>query len=134
MRGVRQRATKPEQIVRAFLRQKGVAYRCNHRGLPGSPDLANKSKGWAVFVHGCFWHGHEGCSRATVPKRNHTFWLEKICANQIRDLNKEKALRASGMTVAVVWECQALEMAKSSNRRTPKVLVNLLRRLKRQSE
>lgn len=92
------------------------------------------SKGWAVFVHGCFWHGHEGCARATVPKRNRSFWLDKIRANQVRDSKKEDALRATGMTVAVVWECQALEMARRGRRKTPRVLINLLRRLKRRSE
>src|SRR5258708_7131223 len=106
MAGIRQRNTRPELVVRSFLSAAGLRYRCNCRGLPGSPDLANKSKGWVIFVHGCFWHGHSGCSKATVPKRNRTFWIDKIRANRRRDMAKQGALRQAGLHVAIVWECE----------------------------
>lgn len=106
MAGVRRNATGPELFVRAHLRRLGMHYRCNCRGLPGSPDLANKKRKWAIFIHGCFWHGHPHCSRATTPKRNRSFWIEKIKANKLRDLRKEQELRAAGFDVLIVWECQ----------------------------
>jgi len=79
---VRQKDTRPEQAVAAALRSCGAAYRKNVRGLPGSPDFADRSRKWAVFVHGCFWHRHTGCRRATTPKANRDFWLEKFQANR----------------------------------------------------
>lgn len=102
---VRQKDTRPEQAVAAALRSLGAAYRKNVRGLPGSPDFANKSRKWAVFVHGCFWHRHTGCPRATTPKANRDFWLEKFTANRLRDARAIRALRRMGFKVAIVWEC-----------------------------
>ncbi len=90
---VRQRDTRPEQAVALALRSLGIAYRKNVRGLPGSPDFANKSGKWAVFVHGCFWHRHTGCRRATTPKANREFWLTKFAANRTRDA---RAIRVAG--------------------------------------
>ena len=104
---VRQTKTAPEEVVAALLRAHGLAYRRNVRGLPGSPDFANRSKGWAIFVNGCFWHHHTGCRRATVPKNNRAFWSEKFAANRRRDAAKVRALRALGLTVLVIWECEA---------------------------
>src|SRR5687768_13330933 len=82
---VRQRGTTPELAVRSALRQLGVSYRLNARELPGSPDVANRSKRFAVFVHGCYWHRHPGCRLTTTPSTNVDFWLEKFSANQARD-------------------------------------------------
>jgi DNA mismatch endonuclease Vsr len=103
---VRQRDTRPEQVVAIALRSLGIAYRKNVRSLPGSPDFANKSRKWAVFVHGCFWHRHTGCRRATTPKANRDFWLAKFAANRTRDARAIRALRAMGFRVAVIWECR----------------------------
>ena len=72
----------------AACRELGLSYRRNVRNLPGSPDLANKSKGWVIFVNGCFWHRHTGCKRATIPKRNHNFWKQKFAENRRRDARK----------------------------------------------
>jgi len=103
---VRQAKTRPEDAVATLLRRLGLAYRRNVRALPGSPDFANRSAGWAIFVNGCFWHRHTGCRRATVPKHNRDFWVEKFAANRRRDAAAIRALRASGFRVLVIWECE----------------------------
>lgn len=90
----------------AILLRQGIRYRRNVKSLPGSPDFASKKGKWAIFVMGCFWHQHRGCRRATLPKRNHTFWVEKFAANRRRDAAKIKALRAGGVRVYLIWECQ----------------------------
>ncbi|MDB5451436.1 MAG: vsr [Caulobacteraceae bacterium] len=84
----------------------GASYRKNVRGLPGSPDFANRSRGWAIFVHGCFWHAHRGCRRATKPKSNAPFWSEKFARNRARDAEAIVTLRKRGFRVALVWECE----------------------------
>lgn len=103
---VRQRDTAAEATVAAALRDLGAAYRKNVRGLPGSPDFANRKRGWAVFVNGCFWHGHTGCPRATVPKANNAFWVAKFSRNRSRDAEAIRDLRRAGFRVAIVWECE----------------------------
>jgi len=104
---VRQRNTAPEVAVRQVLHRLGLRFRVKNTDLPGSPDIANRAARWAVFVHGCFWHHHEGCSRATVPKRNRAFWVEKFRANRARDERACRELRAMGFIVLVVWECES---------------------------
>jgi DNA mismatch endonuclease, patch repair protein len=107
MQGVRQRRTAPEEQVAAALRDLGMHYRRNVESLPGSPDFANRRKGWAIFVNGCFWHHHKGCRRGTIPQRNREFWLAKFAANRKRDASKVKKLRELGMSVTIIWECEA---------------------------
>ncbi len=109
MKRVRQHKTHVENVVAAALRAHHMNYRRNVRTLPGSPDFANKSKGWAIFVNGCFWHHHKHCVRGTIPTRNRAFWVEKFAANRRRDARKIKALRAIGFNVAIIWECQGLD-------------------------
>ncbi len=104
---VRQHGTAPELAVRQALRALGIRYRLQNRDLPGTPDLANRRARWAIFVHGCFWHHHEGCKLATIPKRNRVFWVEKFRSNRLRDERTEKELVASGFRVIVVWQCEA---------------------------
>jgi DNA mismatch endonuclease (patch repair protein) len=106
MQRVRQRGTPAEKRVAAICRELGLRYRLNVKSLPGSPDLANKSERWVIFVNGCFWHQHEGCSKATMPRRNGDFWREKFAANRQRDAAKVRALRAAGYRVVIVWECE----------------------------
>jgi DNA mismatch endonuclease Vsr len=106
MARIRQKGTKIETIVAAVLRDLGAHYRKNVKKLPGSPDFANRSKRWAVFVNGCFWHHHEGCSRATVPKSNRKFWIAKFRDNKRRDARCINRLRRDGYRVALIWECQ----------------------------
>ena len=107
MARIRQAKTKPESQIASILRLIGLSYRRNVRSLPGSPDFANKTKRWAIFVNGCYWHHHTACKRATLPKANRSFWLEKFTANRRRDAKAIGALRRIGFKVAVVWECEA---------------------------
>lgn len=103
---IRQRRTKPEEIVAEAIRGARLRARRRNRDLPGSPDFANRSRHFAVFVHGCFWHHHRGCYRATIPKRNRRFWIAKFRDNARRDLAAVSALRKLGFSVVVVWECE----------------------------
>jgi DNA mismatch endonuclease (patch repair protein) len=115
---IRQRDTAAEIVVGRILRGLGAAYRKNVQGLPGSPDFANRKRKWAVFVHGCFWHRHTSCSRATVPKVNRAFWVEKFARNRMRDAAAIRLLRRGGWRVAVVWECELAD----AERRLSKIL------------
>jgi DNA mismatch endonuclease, patch repair protein len=106
MKRVRQRGTEAELTVRRALTRLGASYRVNTATLPGSPDISNKSRKKAVFVHGCFWHGHLGCRRAQPPASNHKFWVPKIRETAARDKRKRDALIALGYDVLEVWECE----------------------------
>jgi DNA mismatch endonuclease (patch repair protein) len=121
MRRVRQSGTKPEQEVAAALRVLGLRFRRNVRTLPGSPDFANKSRQWVVFVNGCFWHRHRNCPQTTTPTRNRRYWLDKFDANRKRDRRNARTLRSTGFQVITVWECQA--------RDEPRLLRRLARNL-----
>jgi DNA mismatch endonuclease (patch repair protein) len=103
---IRQRDTDPELRVRRIVASMGLRFTTSNRDLPGSPDLANRTKKWALFVHGCFWHQHAGCPAATVPKSNRVFWQSKFSANRERDARVREALEALGFTVITVWECE----------------------------
>lgn len=111
MRRVRRRGTSAELIVAALCREAGLSYRLNVKSLPGAPDLANKTKRWAIFVNGCFWHRHKNCRLATIPKRNQAFWLNKFADNRARDARKLRELRSRGFRVAIVWQCEATDRA-----------------------
>lgn len=106
MKAVRQEGTAAELAVRQALSALGLRYRLNVRTLPGSPDVANASRGFAVFVHGCFWHRHPRCPSATMPKTNKSFWKRKFADNVARDRKKIRALEECGVHVVVVWECE----------------------------
>jgi DNA mismatch endonuclease, patch repair protein len=99
-------STRPEAIVKYAVSRMGLRYRKNVHGLPGQPDLANISKRWAIFVNGCFWHGHAGCRRATKPVRNHELWARKFRRNRDRDKKNIALLKKMGFRVLVVWECE----------------------------
>lgn len=116
MAGIRQSGTTAELRVRAAATAVGLRYRLSNRDLPGSPDLANRSRYWAVFVHGCFWHRHAGCSRTTTPKRNHAFWEAKFRKNVARDRRVQRALRSNGYRVLIIWECQTGSEARLRSR------------------
>lgn len=112
----KQAGTLPELTVRAMVREAGGHYRVSNRDLPGSPDIANRSRKWAIFVHGCFWHAHVGCGQAVLPKRNRAVWRKKFAGNRQRDALKEAALRERGYRVLVVWECELNRVAYLRNR------------------
>jgi len=115
MSRVKQRRTKPEETVASALRLLGVRYRRNVRRLPGSPDFSNRSKGWAIQVHGCFWHSHD-CKRGTVPVHNADFWMEKLEANRLRDQRTGEALEEIGLRVLTIWECETKDAAALGSR------------------
>jgi len=116
MRRVRQKRTAAENNVATALHLLGIRYRRNVRGLPGSPDFANRSRGWVIFVNGCFWHRHRGCVRATTPTRNQAFWVDKFSSNVARDRVKARSLRYLGYRVFIVWECQTHDDARLRRR------------------
>lgn len=113
---IRQKDTTPERTVRSLLFRLGVRFRVRNSDLPGSPDIANRSGRWVVFVHGCFWHAHEGCRKATIPKRNSDFWRAKFAANVRRDVAAITELRQRRFRVLVVWECSLIEPQRVSRR------------------
>ncbi|MGH7857286.1 MAG: very short patch repair endonuclease [Candidatus Binatia bacterium] len=123
----RRRDTEPEQIVRRVIHALGHRFRLGNRDLPGSPDIANRSRKWGVFVHGCFWHQHEGCPRATLPKRNRAWWKQKFRDNRRRDAKKLAALEAEGYLVVTVWECET-EDTRALGKRLARALATLRRR------
>jgi len=106
MSRVRAKDTKPELIVRKFLFSKGFRYRLHDKRFAGRPDLVLPKYRSVVFVHGCFWHGHEGCKFFVKPKTRREWWLQKIARNQLRDREHLAALRLAGWHVVVVFECE----------------------------
>ncbi|MEM7268812.1 MAG: very short patch repair endonuclease [Pseudomonadota bacterium] len=107
MRRVKARDTKPEMLVRATLRQLGFpGYRLDRKDLPGRPDIAFIGRRKAIFVHGCFWHGHDCKRGARVPKTNADYWRAKIARNQERDARATQALDEMGWETLTLWECE----------------------------
>ena len=98
--------TKPEVVLRCTLWAKGFRYRINSPHLPGTPDIVLPKYHTVIFVHGCFWHGHDGCKYYTIPKTNTDFWKEKVARNKERDQETWRQLEAKGWSVIIVWECE----------------------------
>ncbi|MGK9337348.1 very short patch repair endonuclease [Sinorhizobium meliloti] len=105
MSGIRGKNTKPELTLRRHLHAAGLRFRLHDPDVTGRPDLVFKSRRAAVFVHGCFWHRHEGCHWCTTPASNPEFWAAKFARNRARDIEVREALNASGWRVGTVWEC-----------------------------
>lgn len=102
----RAKNTGPEMLLRHALWHHGFRYRINTKTLPGSPDIVLPKYRTSIFVHGCFWHGHDGCKYYTVPKTNTDFWVAKVARNKERDQEVWRKLEAKGWYVIIVWECQ----------------------------
>jgi DNA mismatch endonuclease (patch repair protein) len=113
--------TSPELAVRRFLHERGFRFRLHLRKLPGRPDIVLPKLHTTIFVHGCFWHRHPGCKKATTPSTRKAFWKAKFEANVERDKRKVAELRDRGWTVITVWECEV----------TPVHLARLSLRLKK---
>ena len=105
MRRVKGRDTAPELKVRKALTALGVRYRLNRKDLPGSPDIVMAGRRLVIFVHGCFWHGHDCARGSRVPKANQEYWLAKVARNKARDAAAEVALVERGWRVETIWEC-----------------------------
>ncbi len=106
MRQVKATGTSPERKVRQLLTRMGLRYRLHRKDLPGAPDIVMPGRRIALFVHGCFWHGHDCARGARVPKQNRDYWLGKIGRNRSRDERTRVALEALGWRPLVVWECE----------------------------
>lgn len=106
MRAVKGADTAPELAVRRLAHGMGYRYRLHRKDLPGKPDLTFPRLRKVIFVHGCFWHGHDCARGARVPLRNREYWLRKVARNRERDSGAQSALRRLGWQCLVVWECQ----------------------------
>jgi DNA mismatch endonuclease (patch repair protein) len=106
MRAVRSRDTSPELAVRRLLRPMVPGYRLHRKDIPGRPDIAYIGAKRAIFVHGCFWHGHDCARGARAPKTNADYWRAKIARNKTRDAGAMEALAALGWRALIVWECE----------------------------
>ena len=106
MSRIRSKDTKPEILVRSYLFSKGLRFRKNDKRYLGSPDVVLPKYKTIVFVHGCFWHLHEGCKYAVMPKSNVEFWEKKLYRNRERDEENQKELEEMGWNVITVWECE----------------------------
>lgn len=116
MSKVRSRNTKPEMLVRSLLHGLGFRFRLHRKDLPGKPDIVFPSRRAAIFVHGCFWHQHSGCSKATIPETRKEFWKGKLQRNVERDAENVTALRSCGWHVLILWECETKDVAALSAR------------------
>ena len=116
MSAVRQKNTGPEVVVRKVLHGLGLRFKLHSKDLPGTPDIVLPKHRTAVFVHGCYWHRHAGCSRTTTPKTRIEFWQEKFDSNVNRDLWTERALRDQGWRVLIVWECETKDKGRLRDR------------------
>lgn len=105
MQQIKGKDTKPEMIARSLLHRLGYRFRLHRKDLPGTPDIVFPSRRLAIFVHGCFWHGHL-CRIGQLPKSRLDYWQPKIESNVVRDQRKQTALAAIGWRVAVVWQCE----------------------------
>jgi DNA mismatch endonuclease, patch repair protein len=113
MKRVKRADTKPEVILRKELHHRGLRYVIGDRRLPGTPDLVFPKYRAVVFVHGCFWHGHD-CRQGKAPTSNEGYWIPKLAANRERDSRKTQALIELGWRVLIVWECQLKDAERGS--------------------
>ena len=113
MSRIRSKNTKPEDTVSRYLFSRGLRYRKNDRRYPGKPDIVLPKYRTIVFVHGCFWHCHDGCPDFVVPKSNPDYWIPKLERNRQRDINDVAALQKAGWHIIIVWECELKKAARA---------------------
>lgn len=126
MSAVHNKNTRPELTVRKYLFACGFRYRLNCTQLPGRPDIVLRKYRTVIFVNGCFWHGHEGCRRSTLPRTNAEFWREKIGQNKERDVRNMSELKRMGWNCIIVWQC---ELEPAVREQTLSSLVSTLRHI-----
>ncbi len=122
MSNIKGRNTAPEKILRSLLFKEGYRFRLHDKKLPGHPDIVMKRYRAVILVHGCFWHRHQGCRYATIPKSNTAFWQAKFSANQERDTRNIKQLTEQNWNIIIVWECQIRTLQKDGISFLKKVL------------
>jgi len=113
---VRAKNSRPELVVRKIIFALGYRYRLHAKDLPGHPDIVFRKRRKVIFVHGCFWHRHDGCALARMPKSRLDFWRPKLEGNKERDKRTEKALKKDGWKVLTIWECQSNKIEKLESR------------------
>jgi DNA mismatch endonuclease (patch repair protein) len=123
MSQIRSSNTKPEMLVRKFLHAQGYRYSLHNKKLPGKPDIVLNKHKTIIFIHGCFWHGHNNCKYFVVPKTRTQWWMKKINTNQINDVKAVKALKKDGWKVITIWECK---LKPSKLQKTLSGLINKL--------
>ncbi|MDE5657495.1 MAG: very short patch repair endonuclease [Muribaculaceae bacterium] len=128
MSHIRSKDTKPEVLVRRFLFASGFRFRLHRKDLPGKPDIVLPKYKTAIFINGCFWHGHQNCKYATIPETNREFWLTKISRNVERDKATYSELRRQGWSIIEIWQCQLKPKQKDQT------LQNLIRALHNEQE
>ncbi len=124
MARVKSENTNPERIVRSLLHQAGFRFKLHDKNLPGKPDISLPKYKLAIFVHGCFWHRHNGCADCTTPKSNISFWLNKFIGNVARDKIHKKCLKFQGWKVIIVWECEPLNKGKLAKKLLKRLSIN----------
>ena len=117
MAAIRSKDTKPEVYLRKLLFAQGYRYRKNYKKIPGHPDIYLPKYRTAIFVHGCFWHRHQGCKYAYMPKSNIEFWKKKFQDNIERDVEVKSELGKMGIKEVIVWECTVKEMKRNERRK-----------------
>ena len=132
MAAIHSKNTKPEIYLRKLLFARGYRYGVNSKSVPGHPDIYMKKYNTAVFVHGCFWHRHEGCKYAYMPKSRVEFWLKKFEANVKRDELVRKELASKKIKVLIVWECTIKRMKK--DKKTEEEVISLIEKFLLSSE
>lgn len=123
MSRIKGKDTKPEMLVRRFLHANGFRYGLHNKKLPGKPDLVLRKHKTVIFVHGCFWHGHEGCKYASIPKTRTEWWKNKINRNKELDIQNSKLLESKGWKIITIYECQ---LKKGKRSETLEGLLSLL--------
>lgn len=116
MRRVRSVDTTPERLVRRIIYRLGGRFALHASDLPGRPDIVLRARGAVVFVHGCFWHGHDCARGARIPKANRAYWTGKVARNRLRDARTRRALQKQGWRTLVVWECQTRNAVRLEGR------------------
>lgn len=114
MSRIRGKDTKPELLVRKFLFAAGFRYRLHDKKLPGKPDMVLPKYKTVIFIHGCFWHGHEGCRYYVVPKTRSEWWLNKITSNKIKNSRDILSLKEEGWKILTIWECDLKPKVRSA--------------------
>src|SRR5580700_2018133 len=112
MRQIRSKDTAPELLLRQLLHRSGYRFRLHRKDLPGRPDLVFPSRRKVIFVHGCFWHQHQGCVDGRMPKSNTDYWLPKLTNNKKRDSKSRSLLARLGWKCLVIWDCQTIDEKK----------------------